>query len=1051
MKVAKVLLLTMLIASNNVHAQLGTDHPVDPQQIEKNTTPVDPTVGLLGKFAMQPPNYSNGVVQQNIPLHTIKENGIEYPLSVSYSFSGFEPAQEASNVGLGWALSEGVITRIVKGLPDDNPSVYKKFEQMNYFNLTDEYGTGQVDPSFIGVPKVLNYTANRIYNKLYDGQPDVYVFNFNGHSGRFLFLRDTAYIYPYGDYHITKSGTDFIIATPDGLEYTFQAKDWTTTFFYNSDLDAMTENYYGLYPGSNGPLTFTGGITTTAWRLTKIVNKTTQATISFTYSSYSINKTKYDITAFTFWNDPRFPSVGWYHNSYTNYTPPTPTTTQSVGYYLTGIISDHETVSFKFKDRLDYDSYTTAKAIDEIDIYSNLNIQAPAETIKFTQDYFTTDPDFSNADNSWLKLTKLTIAGEGDNKEYDFSYNGPEDMTYNPTKSGYSLDHWGYYNGVNNQYLVPQTSLVNPNALPEGTVIPWANRNPDFKYAKLFALSQVKYPTGGYSNITYESAGGRGIRVRSMEDNDGTNNYKKYFEYSPDNPVPAPSYNFSSYTLDHVQDGIANATFVGPDTYLTVTAGTKSALDFFDDNSNFYSKVTEYIGTPDGQGGKTIYNYMRDYSSYNPYLTETDYYRYNESMPFKKTVNTYEQTTLRTIQYYTDPYVYTLGNRAVYVEGVDGPGASLDSPLDILDGYHYFLSDMVTSHFIIPINWFKLTQTDDYEYSSATAVNSTKYYYRGIDQATGWPVSTNVVKAEHTLSNTKVATTEMYYPGDTDPDNSGTVLGTPEMWNKNNSHYKYYISPVLKTKTFVNNNLSGYSLTNFQYNSTQDLLLMSSVENHPSGTSAKETWIFTYDNKANIISTGKENDLTKTFVWDYNLRYPIAEIINGSNDNVAATSFEADGTGNWTISSSERSSGGITGKYCYDCSKGAINKTALNSAITYIVSYWTTNNDPFTIAGTQGSVIRGKKIGNWTYFEHKITGASQVAIPQNTGLIDELRLYPADAQMTTYTYEPFAGITSKCIANNTIVYYEYDEFSRLKLIRDQDGNIVKTFKYNYKQ
>jgi YD repeat-containing protein len=65
--------------------------------------------------------------------------------------------------------------------------------------------------------------------------------------------------------------------------------------------------------------------------------------------------------------------------------------------------------------------------------------------------------------------------------------------------------------------------------------------------------------------------------------------------------------------------------------------------------------------------------------------------------------------------------------------------------------------------------------------------------------------------------------------------------------------------------------------------------------------------------------------------------------------------------------------------------------------------------------------------------------------------IDELRLYPKGAQMTTYTYEPLVGITNQCDANNNITYYEYDALNRLKTIRDKDRNILKTFEYKYQQ
>jgi YD repeat-containing protein len=63
--------------------------------------------------------------------------------------------------------------------------------------------------------------------------------------------------------------------------------------------------------------------------------------------------------------------------------------------------------------------------------------------------------------------------------------------------------------------------------------------------------------------------------------------------------------------------------------------------------------------------------------------------------------------------------------------------------------------------------------------------------------------------------------------------------------------------------------------------------------------------------------------------------------------------------------------------------------------------------------------------------------------------IDEVRVYPKDGIMKTYTYDPLVGITSQCDENNRITYYEYDALGRLALIRDQDKNIVKKICYNY--
>jgi YD repeat-containing protein len=64
--------------------------------------------------------------------------------------------------------------------------------------------------------------------------------------------------------------------------------------------------------------------------------------------------------------------------------------------------------------------------------------------------------------------------------------------------------------------------------------------------------------------------------------------------------------------------------------------------------------------------------------------------------------------------------------------------------------------------------------------------------------------------------------------------------------------------------------------------------------------------------------------------------------------------------------------------------------------------------------------------------------------------IDELRVCPAGALMTTYTYDPLNGLTSQCDENNRITYYEYDTMGRLRDVKDQDGNVIKTIDYHYR-
>ena len=157
------------------------------------------------------------------------------------------------------------------------------------------------------------------------------------------------------------------------------------------------------------------------------------------------------------------------------------------------------------------------------------------------------------------------------------------------------------------------------------------------------------------------------------------------------------------------------------------------------------------------------------------------------------------------------------------------------------------------------------------------------------------------------------------------------------------------------------------------------------------------------------------------------------------------------GTGNWTgINLSSITSGlAATGNYYYTLASGSpLTKTGLNTAQTYIVSYWS-QNGPYTVTGSQ-SYITGSNIanGNWTYYEHVVANTASVAV-SGSGGIDELRIYPKGSLMTTYAYTPLVGIISKCDENNYITSYQYDTFNRLMVIKDRDGNVLKEYQYNY--
>lgn len=193
-----------------------------------------------------------------------------------------------------------------------------------------------------------------------------------------------------------------------------------------------------------------------------------------------------------------------------------------------------------------------------------------------------------------------------------------------------------------------------------------------------------------------------------------------------------------------------------------------------------------------------------------------------------------------------------------------------------------------------------------------------------------------------------------------------------------------------------------------------------------------------------------KNGAVTSFLWDYNQTYLVAQATNASWDKIAYTSFETDNKGGWGYS-------GIpsayefcpTGKKIYNLSQGNITRT-ISASTTYFVSFWYASANPPNVSGANldGYPIKGKTINGWTYYEYKFTGVTNFKI-SGVGGIDELRLYPDGAQMTTSTFEPLIGMTSQCDINNKITYYEYDKSGRLRVVRDQDNNVLKKICYNY--
>ncbi len=578
-----------------------------------------------------------------------------------------------------------------------------------------------------------------------------------------------------------------------------------------------------------------------------------------------------------------------------------------------------------------------------------------------------------------------------------------------------------------------------------------------------FDLSYTVLVHTSSTNITPTQAGG--LRIKSI-----TN-------YNTDNsPISEKVYTYgdTAYGPDHTGIGSLITDPSSNDYYFPILLGidgspcsqelfkfiwytSNSLIDLGLNNGNavVYSKVTEQtVSTADTtlSTGKTeyYYNYPKYFRSWLP-QSKYPYQGYIypdwghnnlvKKVDYKSEGGTY--SPVHKIEY---NYQDLPENRIKTLHIEEMEPSLYASWCDVHDGIAGYLSNSQRRFFFY--NYFvscgrimKVRETETYYSNNDSLVSSRTYSYNGY---------LDLSKLQTTDSKQHQIQTSYKYTGDLNY--SGLVASN-------------MVSLPVQQENLINGQVRNGSILTydslgqvdkryvFNQNSSVAPISYTDYSSIPSTYEKRES--LTYDlSHNNLQEVDRVNSYNISYLWGYHGQYPIAEVKNARAADIAYTSFEADANGGWTIGSTDRDSvsPAITGHNCYLLGKG-ISKAGLNASNTYIVSYWAKSNSAMQIAGTlSGFPVKGKTVSlngvNWTFYMHKVTGQSTVVI-SGSGWIDEVRLYPATAQMTSYTYDPLVGMTSQADAGSRITYFEYDAFQRLKRIRDQDYNILKSYEYQY--
>lgn len=165
---------------------------------------------------------------------------------------------------------------------------------------------------------------------------------------------------------------------------------------------------------------------------------------------------------------------------------------------------------------------------------------------------------------------------------------------------------------------------------------------------------------------------------------------------------------------------------------------------------------------------------------------------------------------------------------------------------------------------------------------------------------------------------------------------------------------------------------------------------------------------------------------------EHNFYFTIYNMANITKTVPFHTSFEED-TENVNMVQSKTGNKSHVGQYYVKLPSASLGYDKV------IVSYWGKSSDT----------------SPWEYVENIVNLTGQnYNIGQAYYYIDEVRVYPVDAMMTTYTYDPFyQQQTSIMKPNGQTEYYNYDAFGRLKEVYMIEGNVKKILKandYHYK-
>jgi len=1056
-------------------------------------------------------NLYTGTASINVPLYTLASRELSVPVSLSYVSSRGIKVQDVSNyVGIGWQLTAGGrITRMVRGLPDDMPHGYigttpsgaTVVAAVNNNNTTtlDQIASGQIDgepdifsvttPSFSfqftfdenGVPVFPNATEYSITSNLQnnsnnantsivvkDGMGNQYFFGTYSSSRE----NETSKLYNANQTFISTWYLDKIVSYNNKDQITF---DYTSGPDYSVNHTMTTRNVLTTYGQTSGSTPNITGVTSTDYNTTTTTTYNTPKYISAITTSLGRLNFSYLFDRRDIANGARLTSLDVY-------------CLDPIGMNFNKLV---ETFNFNYSYFGDQGTSTDPLLLrlrlDNISLAGNTpSTLAPLTFKTFAYNTSVNLPSTASVEFDYWGYYNTNTSGTSlmpsANKTPDLSRNAANILTGITDVSGetiqFQFEQNTYYDNASSAntptgglriYKIAKTTPTGDNIVTQYSYNDENQRstgqiyNSNYKSLSRNMLYQLNFceingqlgvcgATGvdiTVSECLYNTYDLNGVfvgysSVRVTEPNGGyTNNAFTNFSDYPDQHLITTGYQTSSAISLCYKRGlpINKSTFNSAGTKLTETS-------FFYESLNAPIQNRSYGVAPVPVYAGTSWNIVQN--SYNYYYCNVENYRLSETI-------TKEYDQHNNTNYITNSisYSYAPDKRQIkYISTADSKGNQILKTI-----YH---ADEVSN---VPLQIPMVTNSEKDAINAMVAANKTDV----------------VVHTTSVHSNAFNQVHYSYLPGTSGGNN--IYLNSIDEYNNSTLIKQQFIHYDLNTSNIISVNETNGKSTSFQYGYNSSYPI-AKVLNASSTSTATLVPTQTYG----FVNNGMTSNFVMTVSGTITLQVGFGSY-PGSNNSTTAY---------YTLSGAASRSGSLCYYMSGGCSPTNITFTNMpagsyalyvsistnypnaNPNVTY--SFTTTypsvsNSSEFFYEGFEqsGSVTttlahagnaystgsytvsyippnsRSYIIQWWNYAGGKwnFNESAYTANMTLPGPVDDIRVFPSDALMTTFAASPLMGATAETDPTGRTAYNEYDGLGRLTIMRDNDMNITSKTCYNY--